>query len=391
MVFDYIYADKRLADVVKQQLLRLQVVAIKAALIDRSFFARRQHPMRRLIDRISEIAADPDAGLEADAPLARGIESVVEWVLLNFDQDLATFDEARERIDALAADEAVRRAERIAKVTREAERAEAVAHARLLARARIADRLDAETPEFARQFLDEWWSLVMAEAQVDGLTAAIGFDEAVSIAEGMIWSVAPKAPEEVPKLAALLPKLINGLMRGARMAAMPDERREAFFNDLLKGHTRAIEAAKLTAAAAASRKPSNLRMRPDGRIQFAPIVPTAASAPPEPPQAEARSMRLADLRRGDAIELDAGGGDWRTFKLAWISPAQRLYVLSRFPDEARSLDRAQLAALFDGGRARMAETTSPLERAIESIATDAAPADGATAPAPAGATELAAA
>jgi len=35
MVFDYIYADKRLADVIKQQLLRLQVVAIKAALIDR--------------------------------------------------------------------------------------------------------------------------------------------------------------------------------------------------------------------------------------------------------------------------------------------------------------------------------------------------------------------
>ncbi len=114
MVFDYIYADKRLADVVKQQLLRLQVVAIKAALIDRSFFARRQHPMRRLIDRISEVAADPDIDLAPGGPLVKGLEAVVEWVLLNFDQDLAIFDEARERIDGLAADEAARRAERLA-------------------------------------------------------------------------------------------------------------------------------------------------------------------------------------------------------------------------------------------------------------------------------------
>src|SRR5690606_16787532 len=49
VVFDYIYADKTLAEPVKHQLLRLQVVAVKAALLDRSFFARRQHPMRQLI------------------------------------------------------------------------------------------------------------------------------------------------------------------------------------------------------------------------------------------------------------------------------------------------------------------------------------------------------
>lgn len=131
MVFDYIYADKRLADVIKQQLLRLQVVAVKAALIDRSFFARRAHPMRRLIDRISEIAADADADLGPSSPLVRGIEEVVESVLLRFDRELSIFDEARDRVEALADEELARRAERIAQVTREAERAEAVVHARV--------------------------------------------------------------------------------------------------------------------------------------------------------------------------------------------------------------------------------------------------------------------
>jgi hypothetical protein len=377
MVFDYIYADRRLADVIKQQLLRLQVVAVKAALIDRSFFARRAHPMRRLIDRISEVAADADADLAPGSPLVAGVEDVVEWVLLQFDRDLSVFDEARERVEELAADEAARRAERLAKITREAERAEAIVHARGLAMARLADRLDAETPRFIRDFLADWWSLALAEAQVGGATAPIDHAEAMSIGEGLIWSVQPKQADEVPRLAALLPKLINGLMRGVRLVSMPDERREAFFDDLLQAHTRAIEAAKLSAAAA--RKPTNLRMRPDGRIQFVPVAPPSEAVRIDPPTVEARSVRLGELRRGDSIEIDASGdGQFRTYRLAWISPAQRVYVLSRHPEGATSLDRAQLAAMFDNGRARYADNGSALDKAIESVAAASGSVEGAT-------------
>lgn len=367
MVFDYIYADKRLADVIKQQLLRLQVVAVKAALIDRSFFARRSHPMRRLIDRISELAADADADLGAGSPLVKGVEEVVEGVLLQFDRDFGVFEEARERVESLAADESARRAERLAKVTREAERAESIVHARGLAMARLSDRLDAETPRFIRDFLADWWSLVLAEAQVGGGAASIDHAEAMAIGESLIWSVHPKQADEVPRLAALLPRLINGLMRGVRLVSMPDERREAFFNDLLQAHTRAIEAAKQSVAAA--RRPTNLRMRPDGRIQFVPVAPPSEAVRIDPPTVEARSIRLGELRRGDSIEVDANGdGQFRPYRLAWISPAQRVFVLSRFPEGATSIDRAQLAAMFDGGRARFADSGSALDKAIEAVA-----------------------
>ena len=187
MVFDYIYADKRLADVIKQQLLRLQVVAIKAALIDRSFFARRQHPMRRLIDRISEVAADPDADLAIGSELVKGVESVVESVLQNFEQDLSIFDQARSRIDELAAQEQTRCAERLVRVTREAERSEALSEGAELARARLADRIDSETPVFLRDFLNQWWSRVLSMAHLDGGGDPAAFDEAMTTAEALIW------------------------------------------------------------------------------------------------------------------------------------------------------------------------------------------------------------
>ena len=384
MVFDYIYADKRIASVVKQQLLRLQVVAVKAALIDRSFFARRQHPMRRLIDRISEFASDPENDFSPSAPLVAGLESVVESVLLNFEQDLAIFDEARARIDVLATEESARAAERIAQVTIDAQRAEEVTQASAHARSRLADRVDPDTPAFVREFLDEWWSLALAHAHVGaapsgqaggeaqqpaaGTPLVLGFDEGLAVAESLIWSVAPKFPEDVTRLAGLLPRLINGLMRGTRQAGMPDDRREAFLDALMKTHTHAIGTARHNAAASA-RRPSNLRMRADGRVQFTPMDNAQQPAASDPAEfmAEERFGLPVGLKRGDFIEIDTGDGELRPFKLSWISPAQKLYVLSRFPEEAQSLERARLAELFTSGRARLVGERSTVQEAIESI------------------------
>ena len=374
MVFDYIYADKRLADVIKQQLLRLQVVAIKAALIDRSFFARRQHPMRRLIDRISEVAADPDADLAIGSELVKGVESVVESVLQNFEQDLSIFDQARSRIDELAAQEQTRCAERLVRVTREAERSEALSEGAELARARLADRIDSETPVFLRDFLNQWWSRVLSMAHLDGGGDPAAFDEAMTTAEALIWSVAPKLPDEVGKLAAMLPKLIGAVMRGVRQLSVPEEVRERFFNELLQAHTRSIAAAKQAAATAAARRPTNVAMRSDGRIQFKRVNPPVAEQPVVERQAQCQSVRLETLKRGAAIELLAADGQWRSFKLSWVSPQQRLYVLSRFPDEARSLDRTQLAELFDCNEARLGESRSSVDQAIDSINKEPQPA-----------------
>jgi hypothetical protein len=55
------------------------------------------------------------------------------------------------------------------------------------------------------------------------------------------------------------------------------------------------------------------------------------------------------------------------YKLSWVSPAQQVFVISRFPDAARSIARDRLCALFEHGRARLPEATSSVDRAIESI------------------------
>ena len=381
LVFDYIYADRRLPDPVKQQLLRLQVVAVKAALLDRSFFARRQHPMRRLIDRISDMATDPDADVGPESGLVAGIAGTVDWIIENFDSDLATFEEAMRRFDLLAEAEAERRAARLADIAREAERFEALSVAQEAAQAEIALRIDPVTPAFVREFLGRWWSRALAHAKVDGDGTDEAWNDSLRTGELLIWSVAPKLPEDIARLASLLPRLIQGLMKGLGVVGIEQAERERFFNELLQWHTRAIQDAKLNVGRARPAVPAAVQMTSDGTLRFeARADGTGAQALPhgapadrrdggEPAFGSGRSEAKVDaLRRGDLVELAELDGTRQTLRLAWISPSSKLYVLTRFPDVGRSLSRRELVGLFESGRARRAEAESALDRAIEAIA-----------------------
>lgn len=380
LVFDYIYADRRLPDPVKQQLLRLQVVAVKAALLDRSFFARRQHPMRRLIDRISDMATDPDADVGPESGLIAGIADTVDWIIEHFDSDLATFEEAMRRFDLLAAAEAERRAARLAEIARQAERLEALSVAQEEAQAEIALRIDPVTPAFVREFLSRWWSRALAHARVDGDGSAAAWDDALRAGELLIWSVAPKMAEDIARLASLLPRLIQGLMKGLADVGIEHADRERFFNELLQWHTRAIQDAKLNVARPKPVVPAAVQMAADGTIRFearadsggarqALAGATAAAGGSGTTFASGRGESRVDaLQRGDLVEITELDGSRQTLRLAWISPSAKLYVLTRFPDIGRSLSRREIVSLFESGRARRTDSESALDRAIEAIA-----------------------
>jgi hypothetical protein len=371
MVFDYIYADRRLPDPIKQQLLRLQVVAVKAALLDRSFFARRQHPMRRLIDRISDVGADPDADLAPGSPLIEGLGGVVDRIIAEFDADLALFDQALESIEALAREAAERRTAQIDAIAKEAALREALAIAEEQAREELARRLDKDSPAFVREFLHRWWTPVLARARTggEGEAAERAWTTGLQIADYLVWSVAPKRTEEIGRLATVLPGLIRGLNQGLEQVDIHAGDRAAFFDELLRAHTLEIAAAKKRAAAAGpATAPAAVavRMQADGSVRFVP----RDDAADKPPVASATDELLSTLRRGQRIEV-CGDDGARVFKLAWVSPARKLFILSRHPDESVTMQGGELAFMLQQGRARVAADDSTLDRAIGSVTGDA--------------------
>ena len=104
MVFDYILDDKNVPETVKGEISRLQIVAVKAAILDRTFFARRQHPMRQLLDRIAEVAGDPDIATEEGSRFILELRAMVDYIVHKFTDDLAIFTAALDTLEQMVAE-----------------------------------------------------------------------------------------------------------------------------------------------------------------------------------------------------------------------------------------------------------------------------------------------
>lgn len=368
VVFDYVWADPRLPEAVREQLMRLPVVAVKAALLDRSFFARRAHPMRRLIDRISELGADPDIDTAAGASFVAGLAELIGRLLVDFDDDLEAFEDAIEQVDELAREEALRRIASIEAIAAETQRREAVALAEDEARAALGQRMDRDTPAFVREFLYRWWTVVLAHARTAAADPASAWDEALRSAEYLLWSVTPKHGDDVSRLASILPRMIRSLAQGVASVPMPSPERERFFDELLEAHTRQIASAKrrMNSPDAPRAVNAGLRLDSDGRVRF-PARPRSAPADDSPATVSAAEAALEGLGRGRRIEILETGGRWTAYKLGWVSPARRLFVLTRHPDAATTLAGADLAAMLAADRARVLDDAPASERALAAV------------------------
>ncbi len=355
LVFDFLFANQALPDSVKGSISRLQIVAVKAALLDRSFFARREHPMRRLLDRMAEAGTDPMVDAGRDSPFGQALAELADDLCLRFADDVAVFDAAMERLDALVLAEHARHtaasATAAAALAAEEAKAAALAHVR----ADLALRVTATTPDFIRQFLDQWWVHAAVEADLAGTEGADGVTARLAIATDLAWSVEPKARADVPTLAAILPGMMRGLMRGARSAGMPDEARQAFFGALMQAHTDAIAAAK--GAPAETRVMARPSAEEGVRRAVMPVVVPS----------DAWEQQVGTLRKGDVVEFSDAHKVER-FRLGWVSPKKTVYLFLG-QGAMRQLAAPELAALLRQGLAVLPVPDLPaVDQALDAMA-----------------------
>lgn len=161
MLFDHLGEDLKPGS--GSLLAKLQVPILKVALNDKSFFARRQHPARQLLNTLTEGAQlwlDDD---DADPALFGKMQLVVDRVLTEFDQDLKVFENLLGELGSLLSG-AQRKAEVAEKRHVEAARGrEKLELAREHAAQAIRTRLEGiEVPTLLRQLLEGAWCDVLA-------------------------------------------------------------------------------------------------------------------------------------------------------------------------------------------------------------------------------------
>jgi uncharacterized membrane protein YkvA (DUF1232 family) len=355
MVFDYILDDKNVPETVKGEISRLQIVAVKAAILDRTFFARRQHPMRQFLDRIAEVASDPDIATEEGSRFILELRAMVDYIVHKFTDDLAIFTAALDTLEQMVAENRETRQQELAPTTTELERKEEAEIAHATALAEIKRRMTRKTPAFVRDFLYQWWTKTLVDAYMKEREGDDSWTHRLGTVDALVWSVSPLKTGEIQQLASMLPTLMRSLLRGMNAIEMPADARHGFFNQLMQAHTASINVAKAQAKG--------------------PTVPTAADvARVEEAQVDELSEEPADtepagddyyvhtamaVERGAVVEFMDGTTAVRA-KLSWVSPKQTILLFTSSTSGARKLAPKAFAELLRQQKARVIEVSEAL-------------------------------
>ena len=323
MLFDFIFDDDGIPDSLKSLVARLQVPMLKVALLDRSFFGKKQHPARQLLDKTSQLASDLPPVLEGKHPLIIEIEAVINRVLRDFDSDLEVFEDACAQLDMLAGQREARVEAEIAPQIRELEREERAEIAPHVVHDQISRALvDQQVPFALSQFLYGYWSGALSYSYAHHGETSPAFISRMETMRELIWSVQSKADMDARlMLVRILPGLLKRLREGLADTDMPQTEMERFFADLVIFHANAV------------RSMNHPLPLPEAEQQAAaappPPVPAAAEGDVAEEEPEDQYTQMArQLNKGDWVEFHYDDGTFRWARLGWTGSMKGIYLFT---------------------------------------------------------------
>ncbi len=342
MMFDFVLARKELRDEIKVLLGRLQIPMLKAAMVDRGFFSRKNHPGRQLLNRLADagLGWSPEEGL--DDPLFRKIRDVIEHISQDFVDDLGIFTEALVDLEQF-----VNGQELDARPAIDAETAEALIADRLIAAVLEAKRAvesrisQHPLPEPVKEFIEVAWQPHLQDALLERGKDSGEYAKAVEALDELIWSVAPKEqPAERAQLGQRVPSLVRRLREGLK--SLSDETIAPFFDRLFEVHSGLLRGTQ----------PEYVEP-----VELPDISNDAAFDP-------FREL-VQHMERNQWIEMSDEKGAVTYAKLAWMSPQGTTYLFTtRHGRKAASLSPDELAEWFRTDKARMIESEPIVDRAL---------------------------
>ncbi|MEO8157748.1 MAG: DUF1631 family protein [Betaproteobacteria bacterium] len=238
LVFDQLFDDPDIPVGVKGLIGRLQIPMLKVAIADKTFFSKKTHPARQLLDALGEMSLRLPADFNATSPLYGRMEVVLQQLIDGFGDKMEIFDGARAQLETFIAEEDKRvelESESAAIRVEQKERlalAKAVAQAEIKMRARVAD-----VPREVMEFLAQQWVQLLLVVHVTEGEDSEAWKSALETMDLLIWSVEPKdSADERSDLVTVVPELLKGLAAGLRAASIEDAVRNSFFADLKKLH-----------------------------------------------------------------------------------------------------------------------------------------------------------
>jgi len=357
LLFDYIFRDPTIPESTRALFGRLQVPIVKAALLDRAFFADKKHPARQLLDHLADAAVGAGNDEAYRAAFETAARKAIDRICADFEIDVAVFRDADHDLVAFAEQERQKSAAALAAEVAEALHAEEDEADRAVVRELLRDRLAGlDVPFDVRSFIETIWADYLAALRREQGVDSPPWTAALGTLDDTLWSiVAKERTAQKARLSKMIPSLIGALRAGCTAMHAPAERSQAFFDALYQLHMAAIrpEATKPVVEATAA------------AADEAAAVAAFAPLPPPPPVNVHDYVGEMVVGTWLRFDIDDGVIDAR---LNWVSPLRAKYIFtSRSRSHALMLSPEELAYRLGSGTARLVIEPVPLwDRAVSS-------------------------
>ncbi len=243
MLFDYFFDDAALPDPIKVLIGRLQIPILKAAMLDKDFFNQKKHPARRFLDAVSHASLGWDK-TEDEAPLVAKIEEIVNFVLSEFVDDPATFQQACEQLDAYINQEAHHSEQSEARfVEAEQQKDDQIRNARKTS-TQLIDKLiqGRQLSHEVVDFLQTTWSSVLFSAYLSLGEESVHWKNLKRISTVFVWTLIPKTSEEERvRILKTIPPLLRALSKGMDLINISKEVQNRLFSMLAQEHAKIVK------------------------------------------------------------------------------------------------------------------------------------------------------
>jgi hypothetical protein len=352
-LFETILNDRGIPAAQRYQLGRLQLPALKIALLDPGFLKRPDHPVRALLDRLVQ-RAHLAASLSDQAGLLQALTTFADKTCAEFGETPEFLVQTWESIEAnLPAPSKQATPEKPAAIEPVRARADKESAQNAL-RAQLQGRT---LPQSVGNFLIDHWEAVNAGcASVTQPTGESATEPGATL-DQLMHTLEPKNwRNDRAALLRMLPGVLKQMKTGMVAAGLEAGLQDKFLTGLAKCHALVMQHARDQTASTPDKPTGGGGESP---AKASPTSSTVASPPPVPThglnkQAVAESITKAKadrydnlvrtLQRGALVEFKAQDGSMSWLKLAWISPNGGIFVFTNTQGErALTINASALA------------------------------------------------
>ena len=383
-LFESVLSDTRLPPAFRAVMARLQVSALRVALVDPGMLELHDHPVWQLMNRIGSAAETYTHTTDPRwAALLAYVEALVEDMSRAPVQDAALYRHSLSRLEAFLGEQLREQQARAQPVAAALARLEERAHIEHQVSQRLTEQLaPVRTSAGVRRFVTGTWAKVIAESMQRHGEKADATLEYLRATDDLLWSLRlPDHPKSRQRLLAMLPALLHRLRTGMSLLGVAEAEQQAVFEALMAVHTEALRpGGKATAETEPTPQEIVQRMRdestwePPSRPPFSESLIDLSSMETVPaevlpgatPRGDAAS-RVAAMAPGSRHHLFLNGR-WKRVQLLWRS-VQGDYLLFAGPDpqHSHSITRRALERLTEEALIKPLDDMSLLQRAVDSL------------------------